>query len=211
MLMVPPFFASEMGNMYVEGMTYHQSLDNNWEGSFLLENAPVADSVSLLASTAFVTGTVLDVDILVDAVGFGRNLRVVSNNAGDIIFRGVDYLNQPMTQTITATSGTVQGTKAFKRIYQIESVAVDGNVTVGRGALFAVPFTAVQVVREVVNGVLGTNGTLVQAVSSTPSGTTGDVRGTYAPNVTLDGTQSVVVTLAFTNQLLGGLYGRAQA
>jgi hypothetical protein len=211
MLLRPPFFDNEMGDLYVEGMTLHASLDSDFQGAFILE-APVAASTStLLAATAFVDGQVRDVDVLIDPVGFGRTVQVTSTDAGDAILYGVDYLNQRMSQRVTCTAGTVQTIKAFKRIDRIQSIGVTGNISLGPGAVFGLPFTTVAIVREVVDGVISTVGTLVAPVTTTPTNLTGDVRGRYTPNATLDGVKDLVITFAATNQLLGGLYGQPQA
>ncbi len=198
----------EVGSAYVENMNVHQGLDSEMTGTFEVEAVPAVSNNSLYGAVTYASADDVAVDIVVDAVGFGRNLRVLSTNAGDITFYGFDWLNQPVAETITAIVGTVEGAKAFKRVTRIVSTSVDGNVSFGPGDEMGLPFCGIEVIREVVDGALGTDGTLTNPVTATPTATTGDPRGTYSPNFTPDGVKSVQVTLAYSNGLTGGLYGQ---
>ena len=207
-MMHAPFSTSEIGNMYVADMTQHQFLDDGWQGSFEYLNAPAASGNSLYGAVTFASGDDVAVNVLVDPNGYGRNLRVTSTDAGAVSFYGFDYLNQPMMETITATAGTVEGKKAFKRVTRIVSGAVDGDISFGPGDEFGLPFVGAQVVHEFVNGAIGTDGTLTAPDVATPTATTGDPRGTYSPNSAADGSKDYTIVMVYTPGLPGGLYGQ---
>lgn len=117
-----------------------------------------------------------------------------------ITVTGFDYYGQAMSEAIqtgTTQSTTVNGKKAF---FQITGVAVagavGGTVAVGTADIFGCP---VRVTDLGYVGTLGWNdtlaraaGTFTKAVSTTPSTTTGDVRGTYAPASAADGSKRLV-------------------
>ena len=113
---------------------------------------------------------------------------------------GYDFYGQSLSEVIqtgTTQSTTVNGKKAF---YQVSSVAVantvGGTLAVGTADIFGAP---VRVTDLGYVGTLGWNDTLARAAgtftkadSTTPSTTTGDVRGTYAPASAADGAKRLV-------------------
>lgn len=113
---------------------------------------------------------------------------------------GLDFYGQPLSEAIqtgTTQSTTVNGKKAF---FQITSVTiantVGGTLAVGTADIFGAP---VRVTDLGYVGTLGWNDTLARAAgtftkadSTTPSTTTGDVRGTYAPASAADGAKRLV-------------------
>jgi hypothetical protein len=199
------------GTAYVQDMTHHQHIDINGETTFSIIDS-VADGTALMSAPQTVAAsTNYEVDLVV-AETFGRNLTVLSTDAGDITIVGKDYLGQEMTETVTCIVGTVAGAKAFKRVTELRAAAdLAGDITINVGAEYGLPFCAVEIVREVVNGAPATEGTITAPVTTTPSATTGDVRGTYNPNVAGDGNNDFDITYVTTSRLVGGLYGQAQA
>jgi hypothetical protein len=113
---------------------------------------------------------------------------------------GWDIYGQAMSEVIqtgTTQSTTVNGKKAF---FQVASVnvanTVGGTLAVGTADIFGCP---VRVTNLGYVGTLGWNnalaraaGTFTTADSTTPSTTTGDVRGTYAPANAADGAKRLV-------------------
>jgi len=113
---------------------------------------------------------------------------------------GFDFYGQALSEVIqtgTTQSTTVNGKKAF---YQVASVTVantvGGTLAVGTADIFGCP---VRVTNLGYVGTLGWNnalaraaGTFTTADSTTPSTTTGDVRGTYAPANAADGSKRLV-------------------
>lgn len=162
----------------------------------VLFGAPSTISTTAVLATTAVTDTALKT--LATPVDFDapRAVQIVSSNAGDtartITIRGLDDLNQPMTEIITLNGTTpVFGAKAFKRIISYQaSVALAGNLSIGNSKILGLPFHlpgAAWVLREEQDGAVATAGTFVAGVNTIPSGTTGDVRGTWTPNATLNG------------------------
>ena len=209
--MTPNFAAQKNdGNSYVPNMDFSHHIDINNELTVKIDNSVVDDTV-LLASLTFVA--LVNQDVVLDiAEAFGRTVKLTSTDAGDMTLIGKDFLGQVMSETITCTAGTVAGKKAFKEITEMRPAAdLAGDVIIKAGAEYGLPYCAVEIIREVVNGVASTEGTITAAVSTTPTATTGDTRGTYNPNTAGDGAKDISVTYVATSELLGGLYGQIQA
>lgn len=126
-----------------------------------------------------------------------RTLQFVSTNAGDttqtINISGYDKYNQKVSETVTLNGTTVVTSK--KALAQVVTLAISGatvgTVAVGTSNVFGLPLplykSAVQVLKESQDGAVPTAGTFVNADGSTPTASTGDVRGTYVPNATPNG------------------------
>ena len=219
-LITPPLMEDQP--MYVEGVTNTFHLDDTDEGKFALGmnmdatqdnvNPPSAGTQNgILASTAVVDEQVIDfdgVEVEVDP-GFGRTVRFISTVAGAGKLIGKNYLNEIIEEDIALTTGNKETTKAFKKLISFTSTGVAGNVQLGRGTKFGLPYVGSQVVQEFVDGVpAGTNGTLTVADTDPVDATTGDPRGLYTPNATLDGSKVVVVQMRFNPDSPKGLFGR---
>lgn len=120
---------------------------------------------------------------------WGRAVSIVLSGAGTPVIqvRGRDYLGQPMREDITGNGATpVNGKKAFKYIDSVMAATAVAATTINVGWLdiFGVPFCADALIQENVNdAVTGSAGTFTAAVKTDPAtATTGDPRGTYAPN-----------------------------
>lgn len=102
---------------------------------------------------------------------------------------GTDAYGQPMRES--SGSGTsMTGKKAFKTVTNVTSSADITGLTVGTGKVLGLPVflgDVADVVREQQNGAVAAAGTVVAGDQTTPSATTGDVRGTYAPAGTPNG------------------------
>ena len=209
--MIPNFRnLGDNGSAYVANMSHSAHIDFN--GVTTIEFlAPVVAGTDLLALMTVAASTNYPVDVEV-AEAFGRNLQVLSTDAGDLTIIGKDFLGQVMSETITCTVGTVATLKAFAYITEFRaSAGLAGNITLKAGPKLGLPFCAVKVMAETVDGLTATNGTMVAAVSTTPTDTTGDVRGVYTPNTTLNGVKNIGLTYLTTAKLIGGLYGQPQA
>ena len=128
--------------------------------------------------------------------------------ATNVTISGYDYYGQAMTQVIstgTTQSTTVNGKKAF---WQISSVAVAGNcggtIAVGTTNIFGSPIRIIDGGYIIDPGWAGQiapdTGTFVAADMTNPAtSSTGDVRGTYAPNTgtyTVNGQNRLVISIA---------------
>lgn len=130
---------------------------------------------------------------------YGRNVTIVLSGAGTptVDIRGRDYLGQPVRETLTGNGATpVLGKKAFMWIDSITTTAVAATtMNVGWGAQLGLPYKCISVVNEQSDGALATSGTLTAPVLTDPqTATTGDPRGTYAPNTTPDGAKNIIAT-----------------
>jgi hypothetical protein len=138
-----------------------------------------------------------------------RIVSFVSSNAGDttqtVTVTGTDYWGQTQTQRITLTgTTTVNSTKTFKTITAVAvSAALTGNLSVGSGDVFGLPYKVTDagyLLRTGWAGAVADNaGTFVAADATTPSATTGDVRGTFAPTGSAaNGSRRLVIAIGLT-------------
>jgi hypothetical protein len=122
---------------------------------------------------------------------------------------GTDEYGAAMVEDFVGVSGAaVTGKKAFARV---TSCAVTGSgtpaaSTIGFGALFGLPLSvgfANFILRDFQDGVTATAGAVVAAVSVAQSATSGDVRGTWTPNVAADGTKNYALWLGVASPDIG--------
>lgn len=127
-----------------------------------------------------------------------RALEIDSSDAGDttqtVTITGKDEYGVTITETIAANGTTaVAGKKAFKTVTgAVTSAAFTGNLTIGTTDLLGLPVfvpSAGMILKELLDGVAATAGTLVGGIRTAngSTATTGDVRGTYDPNAAADG------------------------
>lgn len=156
-----------------------------------------------------------------------RNIRITSagDDTGDTFtVTGNDVYGVPMVETITgANAGVAAGLKAFYSVTTIvASGASAGNVSVGTGDVLGLPYfvrNAGAIIRAGWDNTLAENaGTFAGAVSTTPSATTGDVRGTFVPSSATDGSKRLYLGFLIENTDVANhastngtsLYGRVQ-
>jgi hypothetical protein len=137
---------------------------------------------------------------------------------------GYDFYGQAMSEVITTVANaTTSGKKAF---YQIVSItgAVGGSgtaITVGTTDLLGIPVRVTDGGYIAHVGWAGAfaidSGSLVAAVTTTATTTTGDVRGTYDPGSATDGIKRLVVAILLPAIAVGpnatrtGAFGVTQA
>jgi hypothetical protein len=144
----------------------------------------------------------------------------------NFVVRGFDIYGYPMTETITTvgtTAITTNGKKAFKYIQSVTPSVTDaaGSYSVGTQDIIGFPLRTENftVGNEwdntiVYNGaVIGASTGYTAAVLTTPTATTGDVRGTYTLQSASNGTK--VLQISQTPQLAAygsaiGLFGQPQ-
>jgi len=216
----PTFYPRRL-SVYVPAMQFASDVNNNGVtrvsfGSPANTGAATVLSAQSIATAGSTTTTLLTNNEL-DGT-WGRVLKVVASGAATstVTIDGWDYLNQPITEVLTLNGATiVNGKKAFKWIRKVTWGAT-GGTTINLGTLnvFGLPYKAVGVYREIVDGALGTTGTLTAPVLTDPqTSTTGDPRGTYTCNATPDGTKVIEAVFDFINDVNssgnGGLHGIA--
>jgi hypothetical protein len=165
----------------------------------------VAASQSVAAAgSATLASTSLDVP---------RNVVAAWTTSAKITVKGTDVYGVSMSESMATAGTSFTGKKAFKTITSITSDTAVTALTAGTGNVLGLPFylpAAGSVISEIVsNSKAGTAGTFVAGVSSSAAtATTGDVRGTYAPNGGVSGTDSYVILAACPD---AGFKGVAQA
>jgi hypothetical protein len=176
----------------------------------------VLDGASLTAATdGLTTDVVLDVP---------RNLQIVSTDAGDddvVTISGLDQYGEAVSEEFTVNGTTpVVGLKAFKTVQSVISATTPtGDFDVGTGSALGLPY------RVDAGGLLmayedsaldlttsAVLGTFLPADTTDPAtATDGDVRGTYDPNGTLDGSAEFTVLIQIADVTSKtGAYGVAQ-
>jgi hypothetical protein len=145
-----------------------------------------------------------------------RNLIVDSGGSDDAVLTcyGEDVYGQPMAEAITLNSTTaVAGKKAFKKVTRIAaSKAIANSAFVGTGDVIGLPVflpynTAGLVIGDFENGTFDAtlDGTLVAGVQTTPTATTGDVRGTYDPGVSMNGAVNIKLAVMLADPFYKGV------
>lgn len=173
--------------------------------NFGAPEAADADGVCASQSAAGAGDLLINGALASDGVAtFDVPRNVVITSGGDdsgITFTvyGTDLYGAPMAETLTGgNAGAAAGAKAFKTVSRVAaSGASASTVTVGSGDVLGLPY------RVGPNGLLAARannavdaGTFVPAVATDPAtGTTGDVRGTFDPAVTLNGSNTVQVLI----------------
>jgi hypothetical protein len=201
-------------------MAYASDVSISGEARISFGAPAAANATYLLSALSIAVGATLQASGLLNSATlsepYGRNLQVVLSGAGATTFTvdGYDYLGQPMSENFTLNGATpVLGKKAFKWIRQITYTSIAQTMNLGFGAILGLPYKAGRVISEELAGaVVGTLGTLTAPDLTVPAtATTGDPRGTFTPQSTLNGTSILTATLEFYNDVdasnNGGLHG----
>lgn len=220
----PVFFPQRL-SQYVPAMRYASDVNMHGGISRISFGSPALAAAAGIqfAATHDVSaaGTLYAADMSITTADapWGRSVYVDLSGAGtgNVDFYGWDYLGQYMIERIALNGTTlVAGNKAFYRMDKIVYPTV-GAVTLetGFGTKLGLPYKAIKVLSEEEDGAIkSTLGTLATPVLTDPQTiSTGDPRGTYIPNTTLDGTKVVTATVLFDNTVNssnnGGLHGIA--
>lgn len=162
----------------------------------------VAGAANATINGASASGGVATFDV-------ARVVSAVSSNAGDttqtVTVTGTDYWGRAQTELLSLNgTTTVVGLKAFKTITAVAvSAALTGNLSVGNGDVFGLPYKVTDagyLLRTGWAGAVADNGgTFVAADATSPAtNATGDVRGTYAPTTAANGSRRLVIAIGLT-------------
>lgn len=151
------------------------------------------------AGNLTIDGTLASGGVATMDVPRNLTLTVATTDQSGITFTvtGTDEYGVTMTESRAGpNNNTVQLNKAFKTVTQVAcSAAIATNgVSVGTGNKLGLPVYLpsnglAQVVKELEDYAVATAGTIVGGVTSKATASTGDVRGTYTPNSTPDGSK----------------------
>ncbi len=136
-----------------------------------------------------------------------RNVVGAWTNTATLTVTGTDIYGNTLIET--SGSGTsMAGKKAFKTITSVVSSASITSATVGSGDVLGLPVflpSTGRIMRELQDGAAATAGTPLAGDRTTPSATTGDVRGTYDPNAAADGSRSFQLIVAIADPSYKGV------
>ena len=141
---------------------------------------------------------------------YARAVSIVTSNSGNttqtVTVTGTDYYGQAQTETLTCNgTTTVNGKKAFVTITQVAvSASLTGNLSVGNTDIFGLPYRVTDagyLFRTGWAGAVADNaGTFVAADTTSPAtATTGDVRGTFTPSTSANGSRRLVIGMIMTS------------
>jgi hypothetical protein len=184
-----------------------------------LDTDGVAVAQNVLQNAFFDLTSAAFYDASVGAVVLDVPRNVIADSGGAdtavLVITGKDVYGQTMVENITLNSTTaVNGKKAFKRIDSIKATgaAVANSAFVGTGDVIGLPIflpytTAGLVIGDFENGTFDAtlDGTLTAGVQTTPTATTGDVRGTYDPGVAMDGAVNVQLAVFLADPTYKGV------
>jgi hypothetical protein len=223
LLTAPTFFPRRL-SQYVPAMAYASDVNISGESRLSFGAPAVATAAFFLSAQTAAAAIVIPATSMLNAATvaepYGRNLTMVLSGAGTgtVIIDGYDYLGQPMSENFALNGTTpVVGKKAFKWIRQITLPTVGAvTINVGFGSQLGLPYKAGRVLTEEFAGApVATLGTLTSPdLTATATATTGDPRGTYAAQSTLNGTSVLTATFEFYSDVdannIGGLHGVPQ-
>ncbi len=186
----------------------------------------VADADGIFASASIASATDLEGALLVataahvDTAGtaelgmglasggasFGRSLVAAWTNTAVVTFTGTDFEGNTIVE-ISASGTAHTGKKAFATVTKV-SVSTDiTSATVGTGDILGLGCYVGEndaAVLELIDGVDDTSVNFTAGVDTAPTGTTGDVRGTWNPNGTLTGAVNFTCYVAVTDPTYQG-------
>jgi hypothetical protein len=163
-------------------------------------------SVSVTAAVAIAAGALAGTQIV------PRNVVAAWTTTATLTITGTDEYGETMSES-SAAGTSMTGKKAFKTITNIETDTNITGLTVGDGQVLGLPYFLTDlsdIVQCVFNGVIDTTPGGVVGVTTTATATTGDIRGTVAPQ-TLDGSAVVVWMHCQGTDLKQDLVGVTQA
>lgn len=143
----------------------------------------------------------------------GRNVVAAWTGAAVLTVRGTDIYGKPMSEA--SASGTAfTGKKAFATVTSIQVSADVTGLTVGTGAVLGLPVytpSAALVLKELQDNAAAVAGTIVAGLNNVTKSTTttGDIRGTYAPNAAPDGSKVYELLIASVDPANTGIAAQA--
>lgn len=160
-------------------------------------------SAAVLAATlaaTVLTGALVSGGVAVIDARTGRNIVAAWTGTSVLTVRGTDMYGRAISES--SASGTAfTGVKTFKTVTSIQFSADVTGCTIGTGVALGMPVhlpNAAMVLKESLNGAAATAGTIVAALALTtkPTATNADVRGTYTANSAPDGSKAYTLLVA---------------
>lgn len=148
-------------------------------------------------------------------------------NAVDITTSGWGWNKEPMVETVSLAAGAAvtNGKKAFSAVHScVASGATGGGtISIGTSDILGIPYKIVNSAFLFANwdgvpdytvdpagAIMSFGGTFTPADQSTPTATTGDVRGTYLPNPSVTPTGAIPLNVLLTLAEIDPIYHRGE-
>lgn len=165
-------------------------------------DAAAANNVWTSAALTLLAGIVAPTGALVSGgvatMDVPRNIVAAWTTTAVLTIYGTDEYGAVLRES-SASGTSLTGKKAFKTVTGISVSADVTGLTVGTGVVLGlpafIPYAAGSVLKEIQDGGNATAGTFVAGVGTAATATTGDVRGTWAPNGTPNGTINFATVL----------------
>lgn len=171
-------------------------------GFFASQNLTAAG----VASVSTTVAAAIAAASLAGTVTIPRNVVAAWTGTAVITITGTDEYGAVLVES-SASGTSFTGKKAFKTV---TGIAVSANVTaltVGTGVVLGIPIflhSSATILKELLDDAAATAGTVAAADLTTPSATTGDVRGTYNPNSAPNGSRRYELIVAHRNPVYKG-------
>lgn len=213
---VPPRGSETVWGVTMTPINITQETPINADADGICLNQAAAGAGALTLNGALVT-TVNGAAVAI--LDYARAVSVTGNDSGDttqvVTVTGYDIYSQLMVETFALNgAATISGKKAFKKVTGVSiSAATTGDVTVGTLNIFGLPFrvNSRDALLVFFDTAFVTTGTFTAAVTTTATATTGDVRGTFAPSGSPDGSKHLTFWLWCQDpDTIEGFYGVAQ-
>lgn len=166
-----------------------------------------SQAITLVGSGATINGA-LGSGGVADLGLTGRNVVAAWTGTAVMTVTGTDMFGAPLVER-SASGISLTGKKAFKTVTSVTVSADVTAATVGTGNVLGLPVrlpAAGNILRELENGATATAGTTVGALASSTvsTATTADIRGTYVPNSTPDGSKGFQLICALPDPAFAG-------
>lgn len=164
-------------------------------------------ALTAAAGASAPTGALLSGGVA-DLGATGRNVVAAWTGTSIITITGTDIYGNTMVEK-SASGTSLTGVKAFKKVTSIQVSADVTGLTVGTGNVLGLPVrlpSAGHIIRELEDGATATAGTVVAALAMDTkcTATTADVRGTYVPNSTPDGSKAFALICMLPDPTFNG-------
>jgi len=192
-LMADPLSMQEFGSVVVVNLGAPDTNDPN--GYVETQNLTALGVFSVDATAA----AAIAAAALAGTADVPRNVVAAWTGTAVLTVTGTDEYGVVMSES-SASGTSLTGKKAFKTVTGVSTSADITGLTVGTAKVLGLPAFLPgtgYVLRELQDGAAPTAGTLAAGVAGVATATTGDVRGTYAPNATVNGTLAFQLVCLF--------------
>lgn len=169
---------------------------------------PATASANAICTSQSVTGGVAAV-ITAGTIDVPRNVVAAWTNTAVVTVTGTDKYGKTLVES-SASGTSFTGKKAFKTVTSVVFSASVTGATVGTGVVLGLPYRLggkYDILAGYVDSTLeNATSTVVAGDATTPSATTGDVRGTYSPATAPNGSRQYRVWMK-----IFGLASRAES